>query len=172
MNNPIAKELKKENEYFSNKFDERLYVELRPSHSYTDELEKPSKNDSKMTITFETKTPLVKKMRLRVWGYTSWEYIYLQHDGSLPLKHKTYTLRSVRKVRKRRAYVKHGVWHLGNGQTGGFFPLAAPLAGILAGPVIDNIAAPLIKVVVKKIIGRCAPPRRRRQRRNYKIVYY
>ena len=76
------------------------------------------------------------------------------------------------KVRKRRAYVKHGVWHLGNGQTGGFFPLAAPLAGILAGPVIDNIAAPLIKVVVKKIIGRCAPPRRRRQRRNYRIVYY
>ena len=34
-----------------------------------------------------------------------------------------------------------------------FFPLAAPLAGILAGAVIDNIAAPLIKGVVKKIIG-------------------
>ena len=77
------------------------------------------------------------------------------------------------KVRKKRTYVKHSVWHLGNGQTGGFFPLAAPLAGILAGLVIDNIAAPLIKGVVKKIIGRGAPPpRRRRQRRNYRIVYY
>ena len=32
-----------------------------------------------------------------------------------------------------------------------FFPLTAPLAGILAGSVIDNIAAPLIKGVVKKI---------------------
>ena len=72
------------------------------------------------------------------------------------------------KVRKKRTYVKHGVWHLGNGQTGGFFPLA----GILAGPVIDNIIAPLIKGVVKKIIGRGASPRRRRQRRNYRIVYY
>ena len=76
------------------------------------------------------------------------------------------------KVRKKRTYVKHGVWHLGNGQTGGFFPLAAPLAGILAGPVIDNIAAPLIKGVVKKIIGCGAPPRRRKQRLNYGIVYY
>ena len=75
------------------------------------------------------------------------------------------------KVRKKRTYVKHGVCHLGNGQTGGFFPLAAPLDRILAGPVIDNIAAPLIKGVIKKIIGRGAPPpRRRRQRR--RIVYY
>ena len=68
------------------------------------------------------------------------------------------------KVRKKRTYVKHGVWHLGNGQTGGFFPLAAALDGILA--------VPLIKGVVKKIVGRGASPRRRRQRRNYRIVYY
>ena len=64
------------------------------------------------------------------------------------------------KVRKKRNYVKHGVWHLGNGQTGGFFPLAASLAGILVGPVIDNIAAALIKGVVKNIIGRGASRRR------------
>ena len=94
MNNPIAQELKRENEYFSNKFDERLYVDLRPSHGYTDELERPTRNDSKMTITIETKTSLAKKMRLRVWGYTTGEYIYLQHDGFLTLKYKTYTLRS------------------------------------------------------------------------------
>ena len=37
----------------------------------------------------------------------------------------------------------------------------------------DNIAAPLIKGLVKKIIGRGAPPpRRRRQRRNYRIIYH
>ena len=54
------------------------------------------------------------------------------------------------KVRKKRTYVKHGVWHLGNGQTGGFFPFAAPLAEVFAGPLIDSVAAPLIKGVVKK----------------------
>ena len=94
MNNPITQELIKENEYFCDKFDERLHVDLRPSHGYTEELEKPTRNDSKMTITIETKIPLVKKMRLRVWGYTSGEYIYLQHYGSLTLKYQTYTLRS------------------------------------------------------------------------------
>ena len=94
MNNHIAQELKLENEYFSDKFDERLYVDLRPSHGYTDELEKPTINDSKMTTTIEPKISLVKKMRLRVWGYTRGEYIYLQHDGSLTLKYKTYALRS------------------------------------------------------------------------------
>ena len=68
MNNPIAQELKKENEYFSDKFDERLYVDLRPSHGYTNELEKPTRNDSKMIITIETKTPLVKKNETKTVG--------------------------------------------------------------------------------------------------------
>ena len=94
MNNPTVQELKKENEYFSDKFDERLNADLSPSHGYTDELKRPTRNDSKMTITIETKTSLAKKMRLSLWGYTSREYIYLQHDGSLTLKYKTYTLRS------------------------------------------------------------------------------
>ena len=47
-----------------------------------------------MTITIETKTSLAKKMRLRVWSYTNGQYIYLQHDGTLTLKYKTYTLRA------------------------------------------------------------------------------
>ena len=91
-NNPIAQELKKENEYFADASNERLYIDLRQSHGYTDELEKPSRNDSKITISIETKAALARKMRLR--DYTNGEYIYLLHDGSLSLKYKTYTLRS------------------------------------------------------------------------------
>ena len=68
MNNPIAQELKKENEYFIDKFDERLYIDLRPSLGCTDELEKPTRNDSKMTIMIETKTPLVKKNETKSVG--------------------------------------------------------------------------------------------------------
>ena len=41
LNNPIVHGLKKENGYCSDKFDERLYVDLRPSYGYTDKLEKP-----------------------------------------------------------------------------------------------------------------------------------
>ena len=36
------------------------------------------------------------------------------------------------RFKKRRTYIRHGVWHLGNGQMGGFLPFAAPLAGALA----------------------------------------
>ena len=94
MNNPIAQELKKGNEYFGDDSDERLYVDLRQSNGYTEELEKPSRNNSKMSITIENKNSLTKKNELRVWGYTNGEYIYLLQDGSLNLKYKTYMLKS------------------------------------------------------------------------------
>ena len=66
INNLVAQELLGESEYFSDDSDERLYVDLRQSRGYTNELEKPTRNDSKMTITIETKNSLAKKMRLRV----------------------------------------------------------------------------------------------------------
>ena len=94
MNNPIAQELQNQTDYFGNGSDERLYVDLRQSRGYTDELENPSRNDSSMTISIQTKAALSKKMRLSVWSYTNGEYIYLLHGGSLTLKYKTYTVRS------------------------------------------------------------------------------
>ena len=82
-----------EEDYFSDSSGARLYVDLRQSCGYANELEKPTRNDSKMTITIETKNSLAKQMTLRVWGYTNGEYIYLLHDGSLTLKYKTYTIK-------------------------------------------------------------------------------
>ena len=32
-------------------------------------------------------------MRLRVWGYTNGEYLYMLVDSSLKLKYKTYTIK-------------------------------------------------------------------------------
>ena len=89
MNNPVAQELKDEEDYFSNDSDKRIYVD------YTHELEKLSRNDSKMRITIELKNALAKKMRLRVWGYSNGEYLYMQKEGSLILKYKTYTSKSL-----------------------------------------------------------------------------
>ena len=94
MNNPVAQELKEENSYFANDSDERIYIDLRQAKGYTRELEKPKRNDSKMTITIETRQTFSKKMRLRVLGYTNGEYTYLLNDESLTLKYKTYTLKS------------------------------------------------------------------------------
>ena len=82
MNNPVAQELKNENSYFANDSNERIYVDLRQAKGYARELEKSKRNGFKMTITIETRQSLSKKMRLRVWGYTNGEYIYLLNDGS------------------------------------------------------------------------------------------
>ena len=62
MNNSIVQELIKEADYFGDNSDERLYIDLRQRNGYTKELEKPKRNDSKMTITIETKESLTKKM--------------------------------------------------------------------------------------------------------------
>ena len=75
--------MKKGKDYLGDNSDERLYIDLRQSNEYTDELEKPKRNDSKMTITIETKQSLTKKTRLKVWDYANGGYIYLLNDNSL-----------------------------------------------------------------------------------------
>ena len=34
-----------------------------------------------------------KKIKLRIWGYTNGEYLYMLPDGRLTLKYKTYTIK-------------------------------------------------------------------------------
>ena len=64
------------------------------AYRYTNEIEKQSRNDSKMTINIELKNSLSKKMRLMVSGYTNGKYLYLLLDGGLTLKYKIYTIKS------------------------------------------------------------------------------
>ena len=68
---------------------------MRDSLGYTDEIEKPSRNGSKLNVTTELRNPLAKKMRLRILVYTNGEYLYMLTDGSLTLKYKTYTVKSL-----------------------------------------------------------------------------
>ena len=49
-NNEIKQELTKEKDYFSRKFDERLYIDMRRSKGYTDELEKSTRNDEGVNL--------------------------------------------------------------------------------------------------------------------------
>ena len=90
INNPTFQELPVEKDYFGNNSDERVYIEFRDSLGYTNEIEKPSRNDSKLTLTIELKSALTKKMMLRVWRYTNNEYLYMLADGGLTLKYKAY----------------------------------------------------------------------------------
>ena len=95
INNPVFLELLLESDYFGAKSDEKIYIDLRDSLGHTDEIEKPSRNYSKLSITIELRNPLAKNMRLRVWGYANGEYLYVSTDGSLTLKYKTYIIKSL-----------------------------------------------------------------------------
>ena len=45
----------------SNTSDERIYIDLRNSLGYTNKMERPSTNNSKLKLTIEKKIPLMKK---------------------------------------------------------------------------------------------------------------
>ena len=73
INNPVFQELLLKSDYFGIKSSEKIYIDLRDSLGHTEEIEKPSRNDSKLNVTIELRSPLAKKMRLRVWGYANGE---------------------------------------------------------------------------------------------------
>ena len=49
-NNDIYRELIEEDKYFSNQSDERVYIDMRRSKGYTDELEKINRDDSGIAL--------------------------------------------------------------------------------------------------------------------------
>ena len=66
INNPVFQKLLLKKYYFENKSDEKIYIDLRYSMRYTNETVKPSRNDTKLTVTIKKKKPLLaKKMMLR-----------------------------------------------------------------------------------------------------------
>ena len=95
INNPVFQELLLEPGYFSFNSDEKIYIDLWDSLGYTDQTDKPSRNDSKLNVTIELRNPRAKKMRLVVWGYTNGKYLYMLTDGSLTLKYKTSKIKSL-----------------------------------------------------------------------------
>ena len=91
INNPTYQELSDESDYFSTS-DERIYLDLRGSHGYTNEMEKPIRNGSLLVLKIKLKNVLTKTMWLSVWGYSVSEYFYMLEDSGLTLKYKTYSV--------------------------------------------------------------------------------
>ena len=68
-NNKIYQKLPKERNYFMNT-DEKLYIDMRRSKSYPDELEKLTQENSDLNLTVKLRKAATRKMRLRVTGYS------------------------------------------------------------------------------------------------------
>ena len=60
-NNEIKQEMTKEKYYFRDNSDERLYIDMRRSKGYTDELEKLTRDDGGVTLTIKLKQAAAKK---------------------------------------------------------------------------------------------------------------
>ena len=75
--NSAYQELIEKADCFGIKSDERIYLNLTASGGCTNEMEKLERNDSKTTLYITLKSTATKKLRLRIWGYSLGEYLYI-----------------------------------------------------------------------------------------------
>ena len=61
VNSQVFQELPDKIEYFADQSDKGIYTDLRDSLGYTNEIENPHGNDSKLTLTIKFKDCLDKK---------------------------------------------------------------------------------------------------------------
>ena len=90
-NNEIYQELPKEQNYFTNT-DKKLYIDMRRSKGYTDELEKLTRGNSNLNLTVKLKAAATKKMRLQVTGYSQAEYYYTLSNRGMIMSYKNYSI--------------------------------------------------------------------------------
>ena len=77
VNNTIYQELTEEDEFTNATRDDRIYVDMRRSKGYTDELEKINRDDSLLALTINLKAAATSKLRYRITGWSQGEYWYL-----------------------------------------------------------------------------------------------
>ena len=63
-NNKIYQEITEEDKFTDNEKDDRIYIDMRRSKGYTDELEKINCDDSGIALTISLKAAAAKKLRL------------------------------------------------------------------------------------------------------------
>ena len=73
-NNPIYQDTMPEEEYRANTRDDRIYIDMRRSQGYTDELEKLTRDDSGLAVVVNLKDAAQKEMRLRITRFYQSEY--------------------------------------------------------------------------------------------------
>ena len=78
INNPVYQKLLLEKYYFENKSDEKIYINLHYSMGDTNEIVKPSRNDTKLTVTIKKKISASKKNEVKI-KWEKWKKDLLQH---------------------------------------------------------------------------------------------
>ena len=91
-NNDIYRELIEEDDYFGDESDERVYIDMRRSKGYTDELEKINRDDSGIVFNIKFKKAAAKKIRFRITGFYQGEYWYLLSNKGYIMSCRNYNI--------------------------------------------------------------------------------
>ena len=91
-NNPIYQDITPEEEYRDNSRDDRIYIDMRRSQGYTDELEKLTRDDSGLAVVVNLKDAAQKEMRLRITGFYQSEYWYAFSNKGYIMTYKNYNI--------------------------------------------------------------------------------
>ena len=92
INNPIYQELTEEDKFTNAIRDDRIYVNMRRSKGYIDELEKINRDDSLLPLTFNLKAAATSKLRYRITGWSQGEYWYLLSNRDYIMSYKNYNI--------------------------------------------------------------------------------
>ena len=87
-NNEIYQEKTEEDKSTDNKTDDRIYIDMRRSKGYPDEIEKLNRDDSALAVTIGLKEAAAKKLRLRITGYSQAEYWYFLSNKGYIMSYK------------------------------------------------------------------------------------
>ena len=90
--NPIYQYITLEGEYRKNTKDDRIYIDMRRSQGYTDELEKLTRDDSGLAVAVNLKDAAQKKMSLQITGFSQSEYWYAFLNKGYITTNKNYNI--------------------------------------------------------------------------------
>ena len=93
-NNEIYQKITKEDEFTTNDTDNRIWIDMRRSKGYTDELEKIkiNRDDRGLAVVIGFKEAAAKQLGVRIVGYSQGEYWYLLSNKGYIMPFKNYNI--------------------------------------------------------------------------------
>ena len=91
-NNPIYQEITEQDKFTDNERDDRIYIDMRRSKGYADELEKINHDDCGIALTISLKEAATKKLRFRITGFSQAEYWYILSNKGYIMSYKNYNI--------------------------------------------------------------------------------
>ena len=92
INNPIYQDMTPEEDWGADRRDDCLYIDLRRSKGYTDELEKIYRDDSQLSLKINLKNATTKKLRFGITAWSQGEYWYVLGQKGYIMSYKNYNI--------------------------------------------------------------------------------